>query len=866
MSCKVLASTLCVATATTLGAGGQVFAAETDPSAQQPQAVVQQAQAPAQQAQAPVTQSAQSAPPTEAVTVTARRIQERLQDVPISVTVYTQQQLSNQNIVNASDLAKQTTSLSTDTRFGQDNSSFSIRGFTQEIRTTSSVGVFFDDVVAPRGGGAGTTAGDGAGPGDYFDLQNVQVLKGPQGTLFGRNTTGGDVLLTPNRPTDQLGGYIEDTVGNLDLERIQGVINAPITDNLRVRLGFDRETRDGYENNVSGIGPSTFGDVNYYALRLGIDADITPELNNYTVATYSNSDNNGTLGQIFACNPAGGQSPFFGPTFLNAACAQVARQQKLGFFDVQNAFPDPTSANNTWRVINTTTWDVDPELTIKNIASYAQFRNTFKGSFFGDDFTVGPTFLGQPTGPLQGTPVSFTVSNAPDGFNTNDQATVTDELQFQGTALDKRLTWQGGLYFELSYPNAESAALSSNNADCPNLHTIPPQCIDILGELLNPFVPGIAGTLGGSQLSEGTLSYHNLGVYTQETYAFTDQLKLTAGLRYTSDLSQGEAQQIVFNFPTGGGVKETCDDPSATLATGCFKSFRQHSEAPTGVIDLEYTPVQDLLLYSKYSRGYRQGGVDPFGPPGFNTFNPEQIDAYELGEKSSFKAPIPGTSIVVPGTLDFDLFYNNLHNQQLQAGFANTADTDLAAAATTGILNAGESRIYGAELDSSLLPIPDFRIDLSGAYLNTKLVSEKQEELPADSFFNVLVLTSRVGGPLPLTPKFKGSITGTYRVPLPETLGRMSVGLNYSFTGREMTSSPANTPFPDINSAELLNLFANWDSIDGSPVSLSFFANNLTDNHIETFIPGFFGPFGFETRNIGEPLTFGFRVRYAFGG
>ena len=86
----------------------------------------------------------------EEITVTARRFEERLQDVPISISVYSQQQLSNQNVTTASDLARATPSLSTDTRFWPDNSSFSIRGFTQEIRTSPSVGVFFDDVVAPR--------------------------------------------------------------------------------------------------------------------------------------------------------------------------------------------------------------------------------------------------------------------------------------------------------------------------------------------------------------------------------------------------------------------------------------------------------------------------------------------------------------------------------------------------------------------------------------------------------------------------------------------------------------------------------------------------------------------------------------------
>ena len=259
--------------------------------------------------------------------------------MPISISVYSQQQLSNQNVTTASDLARATPSLSTDTRFGPDNSSFSIRGFTQEIRTSPSVGVFFDDVVAPRGGGAGTTSGDGAGPGDYFDLQNVQVLKGPQGTLQGRNTTGGDVLLVPNRPTDTLGGYIEQSFGNLDMERTQGVLNVPVSDSVRARVGFDRETRDGYENNVTGIGPSTFGDIDYYAFRASIDADITPELNNYTIATYSHSSNNGTIGQVFACNPAGGQNPLYGNGFLGATCAQAARTQSRDFWDVENTMP-----------------------------------------------------------------------------------------------------------------------------------------------------------------------------------------------------------------------------------------------------------------------------------------------------------------------------------------------------------------------------------------------------------------------------------------------------------------------------------------------------------------------------------------------
>src|SRR5690606_1613647 len=122
-----------------------------------------------------------------------------LQDVPISITVFNQQALAQHNIVNATDLVAYTPSLSSTNILGSTTTTFAIRGFNQDLNTEPTVGVYFADVVAPRGPAAGQNAGDGAGAGAFFDLQNVQVLKGPQGTLFGRNTTGGAVLLVPQK-------------------------------------------------------------------------------------------------------------------------------------------------------------------------------------------------------------------------------------------------------------------------------------------------------------------------------------------------------------------------------------------------------------------------------------------------------------------------------------------------------------------------------------------------------------------------------------------------------------------------------------------------------------------------------------------
>src|SRR5262249_33091653 len=137
-----------------------------------------------------------------------------------------------------------------------------------------------------------------------FDLQNVQVLKGPQGTLFGRNTTGGAVLLVPQKPTSEFGGYAEGSFGNFGMKRGQGVVNFPVNDNLRIRLGVDHHSRDGDLINTTGVGPRDFADINYTAVRASIVADLTPDLENYTIASYTNSDRNGDVQKTIAAVPA----------------------------------------------------------------------------------------------------------------------------------------------------------------------------------------------------------------------------------------------------------------------------------------------------------------------------------------------------------------------------------------------------------------------------------------------------------------------------------------------------------------------------------------------------------------------------------
>jgi iron complex outermembrane receptor protein len=321
------------------------------------------------------------------IVVTARRVEERAQDVPISMTIFNQQALSDRNIVTSSDLAAATPSVAVDNGFGNDVTSFSIRGFVQQLNTTPSVAVYFADAVVPRGGSVGEPAGSGVAPGSFFDLQNVEVLKGPQGTLFGRNTDGGAVLLVPKKPTADFEGYVEGAYGNFDMGQVQGMINVPLSDTVRVRLAVNHETRDGFENNISGIGPQNFDNLDYTAVRASIVVDVTPDLENYTVGTYNLSVNNGQLPQLFACNAAEPAQADFN------LCAPLLKQvQQASTYAVVNDLSGAESYLRQTQVINTTTWHVLDNLTVKNVGNYGLLITKLDSSLFGAFLNGAPTF------------------------------------------------------------------------------------------------------------------------------------------------------------------------------------------------------------------------------------------------------------------------------------------------------------------------------------------------------------------------------------------------------------------------------------------------------------------------------------------
>ncbi|HEX8059224.1 MAG TPA: TonB-dependent receptor, partial [Novosphingobium sp.] len=317
-------------------------------------------------------------------------------------------------------------------------------------------------------------------------------------------------------------------------------------------------------------------------------------------------------------------------------------------------------------------------------------------------------------------------------------------------------------------------------------------------------------------------------------------------------------QLIKYVFPLPNVPLASCSLPDLVLANGCPVSASSSSQKPTWLIDVDYKPTNDILLYAKWSRGYRAGGVNLQAPSVIRSFGPEKVDTYEGGIKTTFRG-------AVSGTFNVSAFYNDFTAQQLPVSL-NSASIN--ATATT---NAGKSRIYGLEAELTVTPFNGLTIDAAYTYLNTKLQSATA---PVGDFrpFIVTPPSNQVGQPLLLSPKNQFTVTGTYTLPLPESVGRLSLAATFTHTDKQLSNYvdetfptvPAIYAFRYLEARNLLNLNLNWNRVANSPIDLSLFATNVTNQKYYAFISGL-ASVGFEGGNPGEPRMYGVRVRYSFG-
>ena len=207
-------------------------------------------------------------------------------------------------------------------------------------------------------------------------------------------------------------------------------------------------------------------------------------------------------------------------------------------------------------------------------------------------------------------------------------------------------------------------------------------------------------------------------------------------------------------------------------------------------------------------------------------------------------------------------FYNDFSDIQLFGGLVSKNTNIVAGGAA--IINAGKARIQGIEVDSSVSPVEGLRFDLGYTFLDTRLKALVPPVLPPDSPYSTVNPTAAVGKPLSLSPKHRVSLSANYTLPLDESVGRISLGVNYVHTSRQILNASSPIQTRNQPATDLVNLNAGWDGIFGSPIDIGMFVTNLTNETYILSTSAGFASNGYETSIIAPPRMWGFRLRYNF--
>lgn len=681
------------------------------------------------------------------IVVTARKLQENLQDVPASVTAFSGQTFEEAGLSEFADIAQLTPNFDIRPRgaTGALFANLTIRGQTSGFLTLNA-----DQAVGISINGAPITRGTSLFS-NLFDIERIEVLKGPQGTLYGKNTTGGAVnVITKGPELDTIGGYGQFTYGSFDRTDAQLVANIPLVeDTLGIRLGAAMTHRDGFGRG-SGTGRE-LADDNEIFLRGSLLFEPNDVLTIRVNADYHDVDESTSIFRSL-------RSAFLDLGFIQIP---IALETPGEDFYVGNDFraEAPFARSDEFNINATASLDFG-DATLESITSYrTQNSLTLVQSAPGVPITLG-----------------------------QDSDLFAQELRLSGTSLNNRLTWQVGGFYS-----------TESGEDIDNV--------------------------GGSQ----TTAAKNEGwsVFTQNSFAVSDQLKLTLGLRYTN-----EDREVRDISPVPAGIlqNEASFDAFSWLASFDFK------------------PTDETLLYASVSRGFRSGAVDQ---DNLSTIvNPEFVLNYEAG----FKVDLFDNRV----RFNTSVFYSDYTDIQRTAfdpdSIGNTG------VPTTVLRNAAEATIWGFEAELQTSPVEGLSLGATVGYTNAKF----DEFIDFDAAGNLLDRTNEpLGG-----PEWQFSLSGRYEFEVSsDTI--LGMQANYFWIGEDVLAAPAVVAIlapgeGSIQSIGLLNGQIDLDIQKWGGLNVAVFGTNILDK--EYFVGGIaldlFG--GIANQLVGEPRQWGIRVTKDF--
>ncbi|WP_299688833.1 TonB-dependent receptor [Hydrocarboniphaga sp.] len=759
--------------------------------------------------------------------ITARRRAESIQNVPIAVTAVSGDALARANITDVNAMATQVPSLviTAGSSGSKAIPTFAIRGQSQQelsILADPSVPVYFNDVVVERQQGVNSS---------LFDIQSVEVLKGPQGTLFGRNSTGGAINIKANTPSEEFEGYVGTTVGNLGRFNTTAMVNQPLTDWAQLRVAGQTTDSDGYLKDV--VLDKEINNEHTKAGRVSLAVQPMDGMNSLFTFSRFIEDDGGTGAEIVTLNPGSlanatkpdgtpnGTAAFLGYTGSLSGEQMVADQQARGIYKTASG-ADQFTRVSTRDIANTTTYDINDGLSVKNIVGN---RRVTGGNF--DD--------------VDGMPIPLIQIARYYDFNQ-----ISEEFQLLGKT--DTLNWIVGAYYFHEAGGTDDYSITVKPANTSPGNQIPqPVPQDFPGWTLTD--PDGKNT-SKSVFAQATQKLDNL----------VEGLSFTAGGRYTWDDREATIRNRSGNASNPNGP-EVCrfsrdldSDPSTPETPAnqvpideCVVSFKKSFSEPTWNLSLDYQFTPHNLLYLANRRGYRTGG---FGARAATedalskTFNPETVTDVEIGSKNDFRLG------EIPLRLNAAVYYSDYKDIQRLLTDPTTNPPQ------TIPVNAAKATIKGAEVEFTILPTDN--TEISGFYSYT--------DASYDEFIDPLTGADISNQPFARAPKNVYSITGRYTLPTPAEIGKTSVQVNYFHTAG-YSASDTYAPEQSVDAYGLLNLRADWNSVMRSGFDLGFFVKNALDKEYLNAFGDIYtsAAIGIVTRTPGEPRSFGLDIRYRFG-
>ena len=748
----------------------------------------------------------------EEVIVTAQKVEESLQDTPVSVAAFSQDDLEQIGVSEARDVAKFTPNLTMRKQTAsQDNYAIAIRGVSSgetALAIDPTVGIYHDGVYIARSTGAAF---------DIVDLQRIEVLRGPQGTLFGRNTIGGAVNIITQKPKGEFAFKQGVTYAARDSRRYHTTIDTPAIGNFAAKISFLRTAYDGeYKSLYTG---EQLGQGESNAARLAVNWTPSETFSMDYTYDMSERENNPNTQQLSFVRPGHAAA---GGAILKQAAA-YADEDRISHLAVRNSDDDVAHSDIDGHSI-TAEWDWSESLTLKWIASYREWDSgtvaTDFGSFRSDGATVfdGSGRFVPGSNPVAIAPIpAGTLVPVFDAYRDSFQKQHTQELQFIGNALDNRLSYITGLYY------FEEQAEEDN-----------PQFFTLAGGLVG--YPSGIDVFFASPFFAYETDNSSWAAFGQFTYNIMTDLDVTLGLRYTED-----EKETTLTNRFGTSVQTFVDDDSWTKFN------------PSLTVDYRWN--EQISTYAKVATGYRSGGynVRSSSESDFRTpFDEEDIVSYEIGWKSD----LLNRSLRLNGAI-FYLEYTDRQIAQFSAGSGG---------ASTVIVNAGESNTTGLELEGVWQATQGLRVIASYGYLDLEYDEFITGEVNRVTGFPTGVNRdiSDVANTNLYSPEHSGSVAEEYEI-APWSFGQLRLRADAYYTD-EISFHPQYDLYDESDEHHVVNARATLADIpmgNNGTLKLSAWGKNLENKEYRDFGIDF-GSLGIVTNTYAPLRSWGLDIVYEF--